>query len=88
MSDLAMVAVVSAYNLRFIRYWDAESRISRRFPGHGLVDAVVCEGGLSLLVQKCSEGGWRAEAEFGAVRGEVGCCAAGGRMEFAGQQHQ
>ncbi|WP_381560927.1 hypothetical protein [Streptomyces eurythermus] len=27
MSDLAMVAVVSAYNLRFIRYWDAESRI-------------------------------------------------------------
>ncbi|HEX5568045.1 MAG TPA: hypothetical protein VFY14_14150 [Streptomyces sp.] len=27
MSDLAMVAVISAYNLRFIRYWDAESRI-------------------------------------------------------------
>ena len=29
MSDLAMVAVVSAYNLRFIRYSDAESRIGR-----------------------------------------------------------
>ncbi|MFH8566156.1 hypothetical protein [Streptomyces sp. NPDC017988] len=27
MSNLAMVAVVSAYNLRFIRYWDAEGRI-------------------------------------------------------------
>ena len=27
MSDLAMVAVVSAYSLRFIRYWDAEGRV-------------------------------------------------------------
>ncbi|MGW3031234.1 hypothetical protein ACWDCB_08355 [Streptomyces sp. NPDC001178] len=27
MSDLATVAVVSAYSLRFIRYWDAEGRI-------------------------------------------------------------
>lgn len=61
---------------------------SRRFPCHRFVDAVVCEVGPSLLVQKPSEGDWHAEAEFGAVRCEMGSCAAGGRMEFAGQQHQ